>query len=728
MIGKKVSAGDHFYQCLTYNAREKNRAGEKKCEWVEYRNVSTNDARIAAKQMSRTAERKYRSDAKDPLYHYMISWDQEDNPTKEQMIEVADRWIVHMGLEDRQLQIASHVDKPYSHIHIAFNRVHPQHHRSWDDTNDYKRGETVLKELEREFGWTIVPGKHHPELGIAIEGRAPEAWEIHAEKRLTEIAAGMGVDPDSVDGRNIMGKCEELKDELWAVYDKGKEGSFKAFDQVLDQKGLWVDMARNKKGMVIFDGRYHVKASDVQRQFSGPSLEGQFGESLEDYINEREQDMSPEGGITLATDWKKALDIEEQKVVEQVLTSRLPRMKKRYRELVELDKAYTRRVREIEKEITEEVEYAFGMGKEPQQRIQAFLDETAPEERVDRMVEALHADPEQFGRVRDEQAVQYLIESFEKVTEADGEFGHYFEGRTQEERKKELQRMREGLTDRHAQLTRIKGQLARRGRRVVAKHSEAGQALAATYNKSLSLYRAVGMIHNYFIKEVPVGRNKELDRQMSKALQQINASFNRAYQNPAEAKQYFSEIAWNDYKNEKEGIDLVRDIFREPQKFGEVKDIGELELLEDVLRMPEEIRERHADFLTNLEKAAEDRPGAAKDPVTYFKQLPDVYERNHSLVGGLSVAQELNRWVGRVASTTPAGRAIVQAGAVGIKLSKSLARMLSSPGQGGMNAIRTVIKDSVSITKVTGIAKGFEQTKRRSRDWGQERGDEGLGR
>jgi hypothetical protein len=787
MIGKKAKNkggdGTHFYECLEYNAREKNKAGEDKCEWVEYRNLNSNDHVMAAHEMMMTAEER-RANAEEPLFHYIISWDSSDDPAKEQMLEVADRWLEHMGMDNLQVQIASHVDTQKPHIHLAVNRVDPENHNSWPTWKYKTRSETLLKELEREYGWKEVPGKLHPQLGIDIDRPAPKAWEIHREQRLNKQAASIGLEPDDIDGRGILQKCGDMKDELYRVLDN-KEG-FRALDEVLDKKGLWIE-ARGQ-GAVISDGQYYRKASDLdgRGQFSGPKLEEAFGESLNAYTRRREESMNRDEGIRLAVNWKKALDRKEQRAVEQLLASRMPRMEKRLQLLEDTDREYRKVIAKLNKCISGEMELAYNNPPMARKRFQQFLKDIDPANHFEKAQEAIIETPELFGEVNDEQALTSISIALREGQQAQGEFGRYFSSIDKQAREEDIARLKAKLAEKRSQLGNIKSRLARKAKQQIAE-SEAGEGLLNTYNKSLSVYRATRAIQGFFVKERLVGRSEPLDRAMGSALKDINDSIDRAYDNPLEVKQFFSEISWNDYHDREQGINHIEELFENPEKYGEVKDQGEIKYLKGALERPAEVREEFSGFLAelgdigakdkesgktvwdgqwfklteseslkvNFGKYAESeknleyilnnndrfvkdikkqplpepvkdiismrkegksideifakhsdflrRQGGAKEAIEYFKRLPDAYNTNDKLVGGLSVARELNRWVGRAASGTPAGRAIFKLGGVAMKLSASLGRMIAKPTKTVREGIRAVIKDSVSITKVQSL-------------------------
>ena len=710
MIGKKakIKGGDgtHFYECLKYNAREKNKAGVAKCEWVEYRNLNSNDHLMAAHEMMMTAEER-RANAEEPLFHYVISWDTSDDPTKEQMLEVADQWLEHMGLEYRQVQIASHVDTQKPHIHLAINRVHPVTHNSWNRWNYKTKSETLLKELEREFGWKIVPGKHHPEYGVEIDGRAPEAWEIHAGNRKKEMAAGMGVDPESIDGRSIIQRCDGVMEELFDAR------SFAEFDQVLETQGLW--LKEKGQGMVITDGRYHVKAGDVSRELTGPTLEAKFDESLIEYVNQRDGEyVKDDVGLRLSADWKEGLDKSDLIGVEEILISKVPQMERRAKEMDELNKSYKQEIKKIEIRINKELKRTYENPFEAAQRITSFLDDQAAADKYAELEDIIYRRPEQFGELANEDYLLDLGKAFREIQKLQGEYGNYFARTEQAERDRAVREAKEKAQAKRQSLSHVQAQLQRQLQKGM-EGSEAGRAISGSVNQSLSVYRSLQTMAKLFNDPAP--RNKKLDRRMLRALKKINTAFNRTYKDSSQAKAFFAEIAWNDYRDSDNGIDHIAQLTENPERFGLVQHEEEVERLVNALRMPEKIRKRHHEFIEGI---AEKDTGL--DKVAYFKGLALQYPDNEQLVGGLEVAGELNKWFGMAAQTSDAGRALFKMSAIGIRSIKRVALMLNGLSKSRRAETMSVISSFLGPQKVRSLEQSMNKQK------GMHCGDSGIER
>ena len=63
--------------------------------------------------------------SKDPINHYVLSWQQGEQPTPAQVEEAVDLFLEAMGLTGHQALYGLHVDTDNVHLHLMVNRVHP---------------------------------------------------------------------------------------------------------------------------------------------------------------------------------------------------------------------------------------------------------------------------------------------------------------------------------------------------------------------------------------------------------------------------------------------------------------------------------------------------------------------------------------------------------------------------------------------------------------------------
>jgi len=225
-------------------------------DWKEAHHLASTDKEFVIRQMRDTASM---SRTQDPVYHYSISWDPDDHPDKEQMIETARRTLADLGLKDHQALIVAHNDHVYKHVHVLANRVHPETGIAWDRWMDYKKLETSLRSLERELGWKEVPGHH-----IQLEGQQKPKYG-QTLNRLEAEQVKRGQQPFFVHVREH------------AMEDFRQAGSWKELHQRLAEKGLTIQRGSRGTGGKVTDGFEYANLSKIHRSFSMKNLEARFG-------------------------------------------------------------------------------------------------------------------------------------------------------------------------------------------------------------------------------------------------------------------------------------------------------------------------------------------------------------------------------------------------------------------------------------------------------------------
>lgn len=90
------------------------------------------------------------------------------------MVQVADRLVRDLRLQEHQALIMAHGDTRHPHLHLMINRVHPETFRAWDPKHDYAQIEHSIREQERELNLRAVPGHHYRLDGREKAGRSAE--------------------------------------------------------------------------------------------------------------------------------------------------------------------------------------------------------------------------------------------------------------------------------------------------------------------------------------------------------------------------------------------------------------------------------------------------------------------------------------------------------------------------------------------------------------------------
>lgn len=126
----------------------------EKCIAVETGNVT--NLRNAAKEMWAVGQQNPR--CKDPVYHYILSWAENERPPVADIMAAARHTLAALGLQEHQYIVAVHVNTDNIHAHVEVNRIHPTTFRAKHLEWAHKTLHKAAREVEIKFGWRHDPG------------------------------------------------------------------------------------------------------------------------------------------------------------------------------------------------------------------------------------------------------------------------------------------------------------------------------------------------------------------------------------------------------------------------------------------------------------------------------------------------------------------------------------------------------------------------------------------
>ena len=239
--------------------------------WAETRNMSEGmdlgdgptppDPRVVAAEMG---DRATRSRAAEPMYHVVVAFDPDDQPTEGEVREAADRTLRDLGLEHHQALLVRHTDRPHAHVHLMVNRV-GEDGRAWSPWRQRTRLRASMEAQERELGvrWT---GRNRD---LGRDANAP---------------------PDRSPASPARAFAAEVRAK--ALGDLREAGSWGELDARLASHGLQVE--RRGQGGVVTDGTREATLSSVSRTVSRPRLEARLGP-----LRGRPGDRTPTAGLAV---------------------------------------------------------------------------------------------------------------------------------------------------------------------------------------------------------------------------------------------------------------------------------------------------------------------------------------------------------------------------------------------------------------------------------------------
>src|SRR6056297_1881672 len=175
-------------------------------DWMEARNLETDDPQAAAAVMDATAAQNVR--CKKPVYHFVLSFDPKDakrgKVPPEVMREIADEAVDRLGLKEHQMLIYAHKDTDHPHMHFLVNRIHPRTGKAFDRHNDGRKLAGLCRDIARERGLNIPRDREQIreqekvddfDLAETLKKDAPpdhipegEYWQAKREERTPQAA------------------------------------------------------------------------------------------------------------------------------------------------------------------------------------------------------------------------------------------------------------------------------------------------------------------------------------------------------------------------------------------------------------------------------------------------------------------------------------------------------------------------------------------------------------
>ncbi|MVN92669.1 relaxase/mobilization nuclease domain-containing protein [Mucilaginibacter aquatilis] len=158
-----------------------------------------NDLKAILKEVSLV--RMQRPNLAKYFYHTSLNFPTSENLKDEQMKTIAADYLKRMGFGNNQHVIFRHFDADHPHLHILVNRI------GYDgsvvsDSQDYKRSEQVLRQLEKKYQLTEVIGSKQAQERAMTKNE----WEMmkhtnkpSAKMKIQEAAKGALKDKPSIE-------------------------------------------------------------------------------------------------------------------------------------------------------------------------------------------------------------------------------------------------------------------------------------------------------------------------------------------------------------------------------------------------------------------------------------------------------------------------------------------------------------------------------------------------
>lgn len=263
MIGKVPRSGNGFRGLVNYLVRGSKASPDMdRVAWSSTRNLLVDDIELAPRFMRAVAKQATR--CRRPVYHLVISWHENENPSEALMRMVADATLADLQLSEHQAILIAHRDTDHRHLHIVANRVHPGTGKTWHASMDYARIERSLRRQAEDMNIPYVPGRFNdPEKFRQVPRRARDA----------EVQAGLRTGEQPLE-RFTRHDIIHRRPGLSALFERA--ASWDALRQGLAAEGLV--LSAKGQGLVIEGAEGTLKLSDLGKGVRLKALEERFGE------------------------------------------------------------------------------------------------------------------------------------------------------------------------------------------------------------------------------------------------------------------------------------------------------------------------------------------------------------------------------------------------------------------------------------------------------------------
>jgi hypothetical protein len=203
--------------------------------------------------------------SKMPVAHWVMSWQENEQPTREQVSEAVTVFLLRMGLEGHQTIYAMHGNSANLHVHIVVNRTNPetlkviQPHRGFDIEEAHR----IVALLEHRQGWASEANARYTvnDQGEIVRQRRQDVAVPREKAQAFESATGE---------KSAQRIAQERGHEVIK-----KAVSWRELHESLAAVGLRFE--KKGSGAVVFVGDIAVKASSIDRAFGLTRLEKRLG-------------------------------------------------------------------------------------------------------------------------------------------------------------------------------------------------------------------------------------------------------------------------------------------------------------------------------------------------------------------------------------------------------------------------------------------------------------------
>ena len=250
-----------------YLANPEKTREQEKCIYFGARGFISDDLPGQQSEMIALAEACVKS--KDPVNHYVISWQEGEQPTAAQVEEIIDELQVRMKVKKCQIFYGLHSDTDNIHLHVMLNRVNPENDKAIkiNRGKDIEIGHQIIAAIEAKQGWEKQDDSRYTMLDdghIVFTSQAKAREKAALTSRALDIEAQTG-EPSIL--RIVQDRCSTIiaGSKTW----QGLHAELAKIDARYYRKGSGAE--------IVIGDAAPVKASSVHPSFSFGKMQKRLG-------------------------------------------------------------------------------------------------------------------------------------------------------------------------------------------------------------------------------------------------------------------------------------------------------------------------------------------------------------------------------------------------------------------------------------------------------------------
>ncbi|PCI26486.1 hypothetical protein COB52_05985, partial [Candidatus Kaiserbacteria bacterium] len=258
-IPKKSNVPDNYKRLAQYIAAAEEPGEKLDRFWIVNCNAgeTINDLDTALIEIG--AVRRLKPNVADKTYHMIVSFrpGEKERLSDEDLKDIEATYAKALGYEEHQRVVGTHINTDNFHMHIAFNKVHPETLKVHSPVRDFRALDKASRQLEQKYGLYVdngmskTPGSQ-PKLSSQARTFESHTWQESFQNHVLQHRS------------EILERVKDVQNwqELHAVLAE--------YDIQLKKRG-------NGFALSSPDGQ-HMKASALDRQMGQKHLEDRLGE------------------------------------------------------------------------------------------------------------------------------------------------------------------------------------------------------------------------------------------------------------------------------------------------------------------------------------------------------------------------------------------------------------------------------------------------------------------